>query len=167
MVHLEEGGHLMPVIDMARHRNGCPHSIAVKDCTALTPLPDTDDAAPGISSKTRASKKAAAAAAAANSGGAHVSVLNTTRLCLVLTAGSDLAANEEVCLAYGYMLPDRMMLQYGFIPEELLAAVANRHNSDKQHHEQIDAAAAVSVPLFGMDRHDFKVLSSGTELPWR
>jgi hypothetical protein len=60
-------------------------------------------------------------------------------------------------MSYGWLLPDRALLQYGFIPKELLPAV------DQEQH---GSAADAYVPLFGMDRHDFKAFAN-SQLPWR
>lgn len=119
----------MPFIDMANHQNGCNHSIALRPCDQLSE--------PSSSSSSQGA-------------------VNTTQICVVWKAGAYIAAGEEVCLSYGYLLPDRAMLQYGYIPQELLPAVQQQ----QQQHVQ------VPVPLFGIDRHDFEQFSEGKPLPW-
>lgn len=129
LIHFREGGHLVPFLDMANHKNGCKHNIGVRPCDELTP---------------------SASKSNGNNAQPSTGLLNTTRVCVYWKAGADLNAGEEVCLPYGYMLPDRAMLQYGFLPAELSTSAA---------------AADLKVPLFGMDRHDFKQLSA-EGLPW-
>lgn len=85
------------------------------------------------------------------------SILNNTRMCVVWMAGSDLTTGEEVCVSYGHLLPDRAMLQYGIIPPEL---------QELQPEQQQLTADSTSIPLFGMDRHDFTDLAEAG-LPWR
>jgi hypothetical protein len=61
------------------------------------------------------------------------------------------------------------MLQYGFIPPELLqaveAAAAAAAAAEKRHEVSASGVSGVSIPLFGMDRHDFHALAEGG-LPW-
>lgn len=129
--HFKEGGHLVPFLDMSNHKNDCRHRVGVASCDELQgTIPSTTPSSP--------------------------SILNTTRLCVYWKAGADVGAGEEVCLQYGYILPDRAMLQYGFIPKEL---------------QEVDPEAALSagapcIPLFGLDRHDFEELAEAG-LPWR
>jgi hypothetical protein len=125
----------VPLIDSASHRIGCPHRIEVKDCAVVIEMSET-------------------ASMSLQSG---PSILNNTRMCVVWTAGSDLSAGEEVCVSYGHLLPDRAMLQYGFIPPELL---------DLQSEQQQLTADGTHIPLFGMDRHDFAEAAEAG-LPWR
>jgi hypothetical protein len=138
-----EGGHLIPLIDMANHQDGCKHTVAIKACGSASS--DTDDTSSSSSS---------------SQGG-----LNTTKLCVVWEAGADVAAGEEVCVSYGHLLlPDRAMLQYGFMPQDL--AVAAQQQQQQQQQWSGESVISAPVPLFGMDRHDFKELSN-LELPWR
>lgn len=65
------------------------------------------------------------------------------RECLVFTAGADVAAGNPVCFHYGHLLPDRALLEYGFLPMQ---------------HDAHDAAQ-----LFGVDRHDAD--AAGAPLP--
>lgn len=135
LINLEEGGHLIPLIDMANHRQDCPkHHIDVVACDQVA-----------TSNKS----------AASSSKDASTRVLNTTRLCVIWTAGADLSAGDEVCRSYGYLLPDRTFLQYGFIPTEFVAAKERQQSLSR----------SVAVPLFGMDRADFQELAEES-LPW-
>lgn len=59
---------------------------------------------------------------------------DSSRECVYLMAGADVAAGQEVCFFYGYMLPDRALLEYGFL----------------QQQPQLQGAPQ----LFGIDRHD-------------
>lgn len=137
MLNFGEGGHLVPLLDQANHQNGCGHPLTIASCENLP------GSTPSSSSGSSGSPTG----------------LNTTRLCVVWQAGADMALGDEVCLSYGWLLPDRALLQYGFIPKQLLPAV-------QQQQQQQGSKVEVSVPLFGMDRHEFKDLANG-QLPWR
>lgn len=149
-MHFQEGGHLVPLLDMAHHRNGCPHRVVVNDCATLV---NTTQSGPVSNPYTHLSSPG---------------ILNTTRLCITWTAASDLKPGEDVCFAHGYLLPDRAMLQYGFIPPELLQAVEGAAAAAEKRQEV--SASGVrgvrSIPVFGMDRHDYQAVAEGG-LPWR
>lgn len=132
-----EGGHIVPLLDLANHHNGCKHSVAVTPCDAL-PAPT------GTCSSRDHS----------GSSPQHADGINTTEMCVVWTAGADVSTGEEVCLSRGWLLPDRAVLQYGFIPGELLPAL------QQQPQDQ------VVVPLLGLDRHDFDQSATSEQLPW-
>jgi len=101
---------------------------------------------------------------------------DSSRECVYLRAGADLAAGQEVCFYYGYLLPDRALLEYGFLPQQPLqqmqmeddtAAAAAQWPSVPVEDEvllheadAVEAAAAAggiaeeTLQLFGIDRHD-------------
>lgn len=71
---------------------------------------------------------------------------DSSRECVYFAAGADVAAGQEVCFFYGHLLPDRALLEYGYLPEQ-------------QHLQDVlgvsDPASTTMGPeLFGIDRHD-------------
>jgi hypothetical protein len=63
---------------------------------------------------------------------------DASRECVHFTAGADVAAGQEVCFFYGYLLPDRALLEYGYLPQP----------TQQQQLEEV-------VPqLSSIDRHD-------------
>jgi hypothetical protein len=148
LISFREGGHLIPLIDMANHQDGCKHTVAIKSCDSTT------------DHTTKPSDKTPSSSSSGQGG------LNNSQLCVVWTAGADVAAGEQVCIPSGrLLLPDTAMLQYGFIPQHLATATQQQQQQQEQQGPETSGVSG-PVPLFGMDRHDFKELSNG-ELPWR
>jgi hypothetical protein len=64
-------------------------------------------------------------------------------LCIFWAAGADVAAGQEVCTSYGYLLPDVAQLQYGVLLQDNVTKTAAA------------AGGAEKLELNAMDRHDF------------
>lgn len=73
---------------------------------------------------------------------------NSSRECVYFTAGAHVAAGEEVCFFYGYLLPDRALLEYGYLPQHHGLGKAVRASSTH------NTAGTLTLELFGIDRHD-------------
>ena len=86
----------------------------------------------------------------------------------MLTAGTDLAPGDPVCLKREHLLPDKALLQHGLLsidqqsPDAANAAVlgSTAHIAQPQPQPEPDVA------LFGMDRPDFG-RHAQDQLPWQ
>lgn len=101
----------MPLLDMANHKNNCPHSNIFGPCR-----------------------------------------FDSNRECVYFTAGADLAAGDEVCFYYGYLLPDRALLEYGFLPQQETDIWNKQSLLDGP--AVTPAATQKALDLSGIDRHD-------------
>jgi hypothetical protein len=64
---------------------------------------------------------------------------DSSRECVYFTAGADVAAGQQVCFFYGYLLPDRALLEYGYLPQP----------TQQQQQDQEEVPQLSSI-----DRHD-------------
>eukprot|EP00882_Tetradesmus_deserticola_P018237 GHRQ01019586.1.p1 GENE.GHRQ01019586.1~~GHRQ01019586.1.p1 ORF type:complete len:191 (-),score=44.59 GHRQ01019586.1:382-954(-) len=111
-----EGAFMIPFVDLAKRYNGCTNSLAVHRCGPIHATPcASNDAA----------------------------VASSDDLCIYWRAGSDIAADEDLCLAQGYLLPDRALLQFGFV---LSQPPAVGKAADRLVKQQLELSA--------VDRHD-------------
>ncbi|KAF6258740.1 hypothetical protein COO60DRAFT_1517225 [Scenedesmus sp. NREL 46B-D3] len=97
-----EGAFMIPFVDLAKHHKACTNRLAVHRCGPIHATPS-------------ASHDAA--------------VTSSNDLCIYWKAGADTAPGEEVCLAQAYLLPDRALLQRGFVLKaELELSAVDRHD---------------------------------------
>uniref|UniRef100_A0A383WBC6 SET domain-containing protein n=1 Tax=Tetradesmus obliquus TaxID=3088 RepID=A0A383WBC6_TETOB len=67
---------------------------------------------------------------------------DSSRECVYFTAGAEVAAGNEVCFYYGHLLPDRALLEYGYLPQQqqqqqqgvLQLSGIDRHDADFESH---------------------------------
>lgn len=119
-----EGAFMIPFVDLAKHHKACTNRLAVHRCGPIHATPS-------------ASHDAA--------------VTSSNDLCIYWKAGADTAPGEEVCLAQAYLLPDRALLQRGFVLSDQQAAGKAAAGAEKQELE-----------LSAVDRHDLPA----AERPW-
>jgi hypothetical protein len=78
---------------------------------------------------------------------------DASRECVYFTAGADVAAGQAVCFFYGYLLPDRALLEYGYLPQQQglpqLSGI-DRHEDDFQS-EPLPKLLAEPQPFTGKD----------------
>lgn len=105
------GMFVVPLMGMANHQNNnlCPHTDYLERC------PDVQRDAAGSTAD-----------------GDRSHGIPDEQVCLYWMAGADVAAGHEVCVSYGYLLPDVALLQFGILLPE-----------------------GDTPQLFSMDRHDF------------
>uniref|UniRef100_A0A383VR40 SET domain-containing protein n=1 Tax=Tetradesmus obliquus TaxID=3088 RepID=A0A383VR40_TETOB len=123
LVSYEYGSFMVPLMGLASHQvnNNCPHADYLDYC-------------PGSA----AAQQAAAGQEPQQEAGAE-----EDDLCIVWAAGADVAAGQEVCSSYGYLMPDVALLQYGVLLQDNTTATAAL------------AGKAERLELNAMDRHDF------------
>jgi hypothetical protein len=109
---------MIPLVDLAKHYNGCTNRLAVHRCGAITAAP---------------------------SASADAAVTSSEDLCIYWKAGSDVTAGEDLCLSHGYLLPDRALLQYGFVLSQQ-QAVGKAAAGTAAQQQQFELSA--------VDRHD-------------
>jgi hypothetical protein len=110
----KEGAFMIPFVDLAKHYNGCTNRLAVHRCGPI---------------------------GAAPSASADAAVTSSDDLCIYWTAGPAIAAGEEVCLEHGYLLPDRALLQYGFVLSQQQAAGKAAGDVAQQQQQQQELSA--------------------------
>jgi hypothetical protein len=123
-----EGAFLIPFVDLAKHYNGCTNRLAVHRCGPI-------DAKPSASG--------------------DAAVTSSDDLCIYWTAGSNIVAGEDVCLAHGYLLPDRALLQYGFVLSQQRAVGKAAGSAAEQQQLQPELSA--------VDRRDLPA----AVMPWQ
>jgi hypothetical protein len=72
---------------------------------------------------------------------------------MYFTAGADVAAGQAVCFYYGYLLPDRALLEYGYLPQQQQQVVPelsgiDRHDADF-HSQPLPKLVAEPQPFAG------------------
>jgi hypothetical protein len=118
---------MIPLVDLAKHYNGCTNRLAVHRCGPIDGNPSASDDA---------------------------TVTTSDELCIYWTAGSNIAAGEDVCHAHGYLLPDRALLQYGFVLSQQQAAGKAGGSATQQQ---------LQPELSAVDRHDLPA----AVMPWQ
>jgi hypothetical protein len=82
---------------------------------------------------------------------------DASRECVYFTAGADVTAGQQVCFFYGYLLPDRALLEYGYLPQQQqqqkeVQQQQQQHQEEMQQQQQQELE---EVPqLSSIDRHD-------------
>jgi hypothetical protein len=95
----QEGGvdpQLLPLMEMADHRNFCPHNYEVLPCSRA---PAGNGDSPEDIEESTASKSGESGTAGEKSGSAGDGQAEPAR-CMVWTAGVDLTAGDEICTDY-------------------------------------------------------------------
>uniref|UniRef100_A0A383VSU2 SET domain-containing protein n=1 Tax=Tetradesmus obliquus TaxID=3088 RepID=A0A383VSU2_TETOB len=122
-----EGTFMIPFVDLAKHCNGCTNRLAVHRCGPI-------DASPSPAS--------------------DAAVTSSDELCIYWKTGSAIAAGEDVCMGHGYLLPDRALLQYGFVLSQQ-QATGKADNGAGQQQQPLELSA--------VDRHDLPT----AVMPWQ
>jgi hypothetical protein len=108
---------MVPLSDIARHDNACPHSLQLQPCTAqqtAASTPHNNNCQPEGGDTVDVSQRSSSEC---NGDGTDATA---EEMCIFWIAGVDLEAGQEVCSSHrGYLTPDVALLLHGIqLPQQ-------------------------------------------------